>query len=248
MFNKRWWSSKQRISTSSAVNPTDISWCLCAYSWGCNAKVFVYAYVYASVLCHVKYNHQRVLPAKKDLEIPESLQEPQRPCYHVSPSDPLWTSDDLSAWARKAPLPKARHSAICLPPPAGRPAVSASLPRPSASFPIMQCTSAPLCLPHLFIHDDISSRTPCFIMLHPPLFMKWQPPLHTNTLFLPCFNTHTHTPCEHSYTVSSAKHTHIYTFPAISSSERSMLSHSILFFLSVWGRRGYSSGFGFLPC
>ena len=44
--------------------------------------------------------HQRVLPAKKDLEIPESLQEPQQLRYHVSPllssSDPLWTSDHLS--------------------------------------------------------------------------------------------------------------------------------------------------------
>lgn len=51
----------------------------------------------------VKY--QCVLPAKKDLEIPESLQEPQQLCYHVSPSDPLWMSDDLSAlnWESSPP-------------------------------------------------------------------------------------------------------------------------------------------------
>lgn len=50
--------------------------------------------------------------SKEDLEIPGvSL------CYHVSPFDLQCTSDDLSARARKAALPRARHSAICLPSP-----------------------------------------------------------------------------------------------------------------------------------
>lgn len=51
--------------------------------------------------------------------------------------------------------------------------------------------------------------------------------------------------------MSSGKITHIYTFPAISSKEHSMLSHSTnstLFCIIVSDWRGYSGGFRFLPC